>query len=292
MQMFEADAYKKLSNSLGLGAAKESVLLGLGLEAAVTELGRGVDELEGDLLGGVAAGLGQHGLAEGDHALLGTDDAALDHDEVLVDNTVVGEAAHGVDGLLGQISLGGGVVVDGAILVLEGGTDAVDLLVDLGTVMVTHLTSASHGELHAGRVPGANTGNLAQTTVGLTRQTGDAPTSDNALETVTLGDTDGVDHVVLGEDVADRDELLEEAMAEVDLLGDGATVDLDLHQVSLLLAELDLADVGVGKHTHDVAVLLDALQLGVGSITTLGLVLGQTLGVLGESLLLGVVPVV
>merc|ERR1740117_178964 len=102
---------------------------------------------------------------------------------------------------------------------------------------------------------------------------------------------DGVDHVVLGEDVADRDELLEEAMAEVDLLGDGATVDLDLHQVSLLLAELDLADVGVGKHTHDVAVLLDALQLGVGSITTLGLVLGRTLGVLGESLLLGVVPV-
>lgn len=67
----------------------------------------------------------------------------------------------------------------------------------LGTVVVTVLTGACHGEAHAGRVPGTDTGHLAQTTVGLARQTGHTPTRDNALGTVTLGGTQNVDALVL-----------------------------------------------------------------------------------------------
>ena len=58
--------------------------------------------------------------------------------------------------------------------------------------------------------------------------------------------------------------------------------------MSLLLAQTDLADLGVGDHTHDLAELLDALQLGVD---VGGRTLSVLLSVLGESLPLGSVPV-
>jgi hypothetical protein len=181
------------------------LLLG-SLEPSVSELGGGVDELEGDLLlyqhktlfrhlstytrqckldqvcgsngssqvttdaqhtrgergrmtdQGAPGRLGDAGLPEGDDPLPDTSAATLDHDEVLHDGTVVGlyryttesdfegnttdmrtkkhtniqktwpqwsdnqeknatyEATHGGDGLLGEIELGGGVLVlDGAI---------------------------------------------------------------------------------------------------------------------------------------------------------------------------------
>ena len=47
---------------------------------------------------------------------------------------------------------------------------AVDLLVDLCAVMVAFLTSTGHRETNASRMPGSNTGNLAQTFVGLAWQ--------------------------------------------------------------------------------------------------------------------------
>lgn len=78
----------------------------------MTHLGRGVDELELDLLQSRALGVLQQRLAQGDDALLGANAAALDHDEVVVDLTIVGEATHGGDALVSQIVLGGGVVLD------------------------------------------------------------------------------------------------------------------------------------------------------------------------------------
>jgi hypothetical protein len=58
--------------------------------------------------------------------------------------------------------------------------------------------------------------------------------------------------------------------------------------VGLLLLDGSLADLGVGEHTDDSAVLLDALKLaGDGGTGALGV----GLGVLGEGLLLGLVPV-
>ena len=155
-------------------------------------------------------------------------------------------------------------------------------------MVVTHLTSTSNGPLDVVGVPGTDTSDLTQTLVSLTGQLGGTPTGGDTLEAMTLGDGNDVDHLVLLEDGVDVDGLLKQVAGEVNLVGDLATVDLDLHEVGLLLLDGGLADLGVGEHTDDSAVLLDALKLA-GDGGTAGL--GVLLGVLGEGLLLALVPV-
>jgi hypothetical protein len=167
-------------------------------------------------------------------------------------------------------------------------TDAVDLLVDLRAVEITLLTRTCHGPTNASRMPRTNASNLAETLVGLAGQLGNVPTRDNTLETVTLGNTEDVDHLVLREDRLGRHMLLEQLVAEIDLVRNGATVDLDLENVGLLLADLNLGDLSVGDNTDDLAMLLDLRQLLLGVLRLLRLLLS----VLCEGLLvLGLVPV-
>lgn len=186
------------------------------------------------------------------------------------------------DGLLGNILVSGGVTL---VVTL---TNTVNLVVDRGTVVVTGLTSTGNSPLDVGRMPSTDTSDLAETLVRLARKLLGTPTSSDTVETVTLGDTNDIDHLVLLEDGADLDGLLEEAIAESDLVGDGTTVDLDLHKVGLLLLERGLADLSVGEDTDDGAVLLDALELAGDASTA---VVGVLLGIFGESLLLALVPV-
>lgn len=154
--------------------------------------------------------------------------------------------------------------------------------------MVTLLTGTGNSPLDVGRMPGTDTGNLAETLVSLAGKLLGAPTGGDTGITVALGDGDDINHLVLLEDGVDRDGLLKETLAEGDLVGDGAAVDLDLHEVRLLLLEGRLADLGVGKDADDSAVLLDALELaGDGRAA----VLRVLLGVLGKGLLLALVPV-
>ena len=54
-----------------------------------------------------------------------------------------------------------------SVLLVVSQLDLVDLLVDLGTVMVALLTSTSDSVLDTGGMPGADTGNLAETLVRL-----------------------------------------------------------------------------------------------------------------------------
>jgi hypothetical protein len=138
-------------------------------------------------------------------------------------------------------------------------------------------------------VPRSDTGDLTKTLVGLARKLLGSPTVGNTLESVTLGDTDDVDVLVLLEDRRNVDGLLEVGLGELDLVGDGTSVDLDLHKVGLLLGEAGLADLGVGEDTDDSAVLADALELA--GDRGLGALLSVLLGILGEGLLLRPVPV-
>lgn len=130
-----------------------------------------------------------------------------------------------------------------AILSVDTGTNTVDLLVDFGTVMVTLLTSTGDGGRHTRRMPGTNTGNLTQTLVGLAGQFLGMPTGSDTLETLTLGDTNAIDHFVLAEDIADGDGLFQVFLNPFNLIFNGTTVQLDFHNMGLLLALLDQTDL-------------------------------------------------
>ena len=72
------------------------MLLGGGLVGAVTELRRGVDPFQLDLLQRSPAGVREHGFAEGHDALLNTGNGALEEDEVVLDLAVADETTHTV----------------------------------------------------------------------------------------------------------------------------------------------------------------------------------------------------
>jgi len=104
---------------------------------------------------------------------------------------------------------------------------------------------------------------------------------------VTLGDGNGINHLVLLENSVDLNWLLEQTVAKVNLVCCATTINLDLHQVSLLLLERRLGDLGVCEDSDDGAVFLDSFDFTRDG----GALLGVLLGVLGESLLLRLVPV-
>ena len=113
----------------------------------------------------------------------------------------------------------------------------VDLFVHFSSVVVPILTSTGNSVGNPSRMPGADTGNLAETSVGLAGKAGDTPTCHHTLVTLTLCDTNDVNHLILLEDSINGDFLLKEVVAIVHLVCDGATIDLDFHEVSLLLLQ-------------------------------------------------------
>ena len=193
----------------------------------------------------------------------------------------MGETTHGGDSLFGEIVLGHSVMR----ILAEGLADSVDLLVDLGSVVETVLTSSGHSVGDSGRMPRTDTSDLSLASVSLSSKDGDTPSLNDASVSVTLGDTDNIDHLILSEDGVDGDLLLEELSAEVNLVGDRTTVDLNFNNVSLLLTDLRLGNLGVHDSSDDLAVLLSS-----GDLSGHLVVVTVSLSVLGESLLLGLVP--
>ena len=205
----------------------------------------------------------------------------------MVDNTVVGEATKRSNVLLNSISLGGSVVLGATN---STGTDSVDLLVEFSSAVVAELTGTGDGPLNGSGMPSSDTTDLAETSVGLARHAGDTESLDDTGGSLTAGNTDGVDHLELVEDLSDGDFTLELLEAPIDLLGDGATVDLDLEEVSLALAEVKLGELGAGEDADDCAVLLYSLEVALDGVLALGILL-VSLRVVSEGLLLGVLPV-
>jgi len=154
--------------------------------------------------------------------------------------------------------------------------------------MVTHLTRTCNGPLDVARMPCTDTSDLPQTFVRLAWQLLGTPASSDTVETVTLGDSNAVNHLVLLEDGVDLNWLFEQTVSKFNFFGRSTTVNLDFHQVCFLLLQGCLANLGVCKDTDDRAVLLDTLEFtGDG----LAAALRVLLRVLCESLLLALVPV-
>jgi len=274
-------------SSLGGEWSEDLVLLAGGLEATVTDLGGRVDEFDIDLLGLPGLDGGEDALSESDRSLPGAHDTTLDQNEVLVNFTVMREATHWRDVLDHSVGLSRRVVLDTAD---STGTNPVDLVVDLGTGVVTQLTASGDRPLDGARMPSTNTGDLSETSMCLTVKTADIESLDDTGHTLAARDTDSIDALAHLEDLTDANLLLEFALGPVDLLGDGATVNLDLHDVSLVLTESKLADLSGADDTDNRGVLLDSLE--ISGVVRLGrLVLVLAVDILGECLLLGQVPV-
>lgn len=80
-------------------------------------------------------------------------------------------------------------------------------------MMVTHLTSTGNSPLNVGRMPSTDTSDLAETLVSLTGKLLSAPSRSDTIVSMTLGDSDNVNHLVVLEDGADLNWLLEESVA-------------------------------------------------------------------------------
>jgi len=253
----------------------------------VSVLGGGVDELDIELLGLPGLHNGEQSLSNDQGSLASSGDSTLDEEEIFVDLTVVGEATHRGNVLLDGVGLASGVVHD----VADGtSTDSVDLLVHLSSVVVAHLTTSGDGPLDGSGMPSSDTSDLAETSVGLAVESLDTESLDDTLHSETLGDTADIDALVHVEYITDGDLLFEFTLAVSDLFSGGSTVNLHLHDVSLVLSELELSNLSGSESTDNSAVLGDAVNIALdGLLGVLGLLIAVV--VLGESLFLGVHPV-
>ena len=95
--------------------------------------------------------------------------------------------------------------------------------------------------------------------------------------------------LILVENWRNRELLLKERDRVVNLSRDRSTIDLNLHQMSLLLANRHLAKLGMRKNADDRAVLLHLSKFHINRLALL--VLLPVLGILGEGLLLRRIPV-
>lgn len=111
---------------------------------------------------------------------------------------------------------------------------------------------------------------------------------DNTLGSFSLGDSHDVHVLILLEDTVDGDFLFEKTGGEINLLGDISSVDLDFHDVVLLLSEVQLVHLGGGNHSNNGGVLSDSVEFDIDGFVLFVLML---LGVFGESFLLAAHPV-
>lgn len=194
----------------------------------------------------------------------------------------MGESSEWGDLLVSDILLSGGAVS------LRSVSDSVDLLVHFSSVVVSQLSGSGNTELDSGWMPSSDTSDLSKTSMGLLLQVSNSESLDDSGDSLTLGNSDNVDHLVLLEDLINLDFLLEKSVGKINLLGNSSSVDLDFDDVVLLLSEVELVHLGVGDDSDDGAVFLDSLE---GDLDVLGRILGNSLLVLGEGLSLGALPV-
>jgi len=147
------------SSKVLLESTKELLLLRRSLVRAVTEFGRRVNPFEVDLLECTSSSMDEHGFAESHNSLLDTWDGALEQDKVVLNLTVAHEASEWCNVFLRDVELCGSIALIVAL------SNAVDLVIDRRTMMVTLLTGTGNGPLNVGRMPCADTGDFPQTLV-------------------------------------------------------------------------------------------------------------------------------
>ncbi|EHH30774.1 hypothetical protein EGK_20551, partial [Macaca mulatta] len=155
-------------------------------------------------------------------------------------------------------------------------------------VMVAFLSSACHREGCMSMMPCSNADHLAQASGGLEGQPLAVPMTGDSFVTFACGHPNDVDYLILSKHLVHRYLLLEPLSGSVQLLGHGASVHLDLHQVGLL-AQRKWVPLGVGNDVDDLAVLLHAAEVLLQLL--LATLILPFLAVLEKGLLLRFMPV-
>jgi hypothetical protein len=125
--------------------------------------------------------------------------------------------------------------------------------------------------------------------MGLTGKTGNSPTSGNSFVTLTLGNSDNINVLILRKDGVDGNFFFEKRLGEINLSSSiSSSINLDFHNVCLLDAKIELLHLGVSNNTYDRAELSDTVKFMFNVLSSISGVLGSILGV---SLFLTLEPV-
>ncbi|CAL4200439.1 unnamed protein product, partial [Meganyctiphanes norvegica] len=134
-----------------------------------------------------------------------------------------------------------------------------------------------------------NTGNLTKTFMRLPGKFLCVPAGSYTFHTLSFCNTNNVNHFILSKDFSNWNLLLEMSNGKVNLISNGSTIQLDLHDVCLLDAFTQELDLGVGNNPHNTAILLNFGKVSFNLF--LAYVISPLFGCIGESPLLRLVPV-
>ena len=268
---------------LGGEWTEEFVFLFWGLEFTVTDLGGGIDKFNLELEVSERRGLWEKSLSDGDLSLSWSADSTLDEEEIFVDDTVMWESTDWGDVLGVSVSFGGSIVVDTSDSTL---TNSVDLLVDVGSMIVTEITSSGDSPLDCRWMPGTDTSDLSETSSSLSWKSSDTESLDDTLGSFTSGNGDSINHLIVLEDLTDGDFSFEFGLSPGNLIFGGSTIDLDFHKIALLSSEVNFIDLSGNENSDDRAEFGDSLDVSVDVFLGVS-VFSVFLGVVLESVLLG-----
>eukprot|EP00419_Tripos_fusus_P012867 CAMPEP_0172655818 /NCGR_PEP_ID=MMETSP1074-20121228/943_1 /TAXON_ID=2916 /ORGANISM="Ceratium fusus, Strain PA161109" /LENGTH=130 /DNA_ID=CAMNT_0013470553 /DNA_START=139 /DNA_END=531 /DNA_ORIENTATION=- len=112
------------------------------------------------------------------------------------------------------------------------------------------------------------------------------------MKAVTLGDPNGIDHLILLKHISYFDLLFKESHGEINFLFRSASINLDFFDVRLFCSNFDFADLRMANRTDDLTILFSSSNLCCHRLlTSLALSLFPTLLILCESLAFYPVPV-
>ncbi|KAE9537465.1 hypothetical protein AGLY_006488 [Aphis glycines] len=179
-------------------------------------------------------------------SLLRTNTTSLNHEEIIVNFTIMWETSHGIKSYS----------VDALFLITYK---------KISTMMVTFLTSTSNSELDTTGMPCSNTSNLTKTLMSFTGQFLCMPTRCYTLilyltkytiksytfVSTTLSDTNTINHLIWSENMRNRYWLFKMFFGPLHFLSNCASINLDFHDVSLLLAFLQQFHLYIMSNNSD-----------------------------------------
>lgn len=222
-------------------------------------------------------GLGEDGSSEHEDLLFGSNDTSFNHDEVISDNTIVGESSHRGDHFIGQILVGGSVIVASS----SGSfSDSIDFFILFSSMVITQLTGSRDSPSNSGRVPGSDTSDFSVTSMGFLLEMFNSESFDDSLESFTFGNSQNIQHFVALENRVNSDFFFEKVISEINFGGDISSVNLDFNDVIFLLSKVEEFHLGGGENSNNGTVFLDSVKLdvnGSAGFSIFGLVFRESL---------------